>query len=57
LDSSYRVRVDGIGLILTMAASPAVAERIHLDSFYFVNAMGLFAAFYSCHGFSIAHGS
>lgn len=26
----------GIGFLLTMAASPAVAERLHLDSFYFV---------------------
>lgn len=32
----------GIGLILTMAASPAVAERIHLESFYFVKRHGVY---------------
>lgn len=32
----------GIGFLLTMAASPAVAERLHLDSFYFVKRHALY---------------
>ncbi|MBN9413354.1 MAG: putative lipid II flippase FtsW [Candidatus Paracaedimonas acanthamoebae] len=32
----------GIGFFLTMAASPAVAERLHLDSFYFVKRHALY---------------
>lgn len=37
----------GIGIILTMAASPPVAERIGLDSFYFVKRhLGYVAAFF-----------
>lgn len=32
----------GIGFLLTMAASPAVAERLRLDSFYFVKRHALY---------------
>ena len=27
--------IAALGIVLTMAASPAVAERLHLDAFYF----------------------
>jgi cell division protein FtsW len=32
----------GIGLILTMAASPAVANKIHLDTYYFIRRHGAY---------------
>jgi cell division protein FtsW len=32
----------GVGLILTMAASPAVADKIHLDTFYFIKRHGFY---------------
>ena len=32
----------GIGLMLSFAASPAVAERLELDSFHFVTRHGIF---------------
>ena len=32
----------GIGFLLTMAASPSVAQRIHLESFYFVKRHALY---------------
>ena len=34
----------GVGILLTMAASPAVAERIHVDSFHFVRRQFIFLA-------------
>jgi len=37
----------GVGLILTMAGSPPVAERLHLDSFYFVKRHGVYLLLFS----------
>lgn len=36
------VMIAALGIVLTMAASPAVAERLHLDPFYFVRRQSVY---------------
>lgn len=39
------ILIAAVGLVLTMAASPAVAQRLHLDPFYFARRQALYAPF------------